>query len=76
LEDLLVVTSKRVDGVEERGVAGKDEDTRDHDCADVSTREVIFSKCQKIWEVNFRVVGDVFFQSFQKSKDWESFGNS
>jgi hypothetical protein len=33
-----VVTSKRVDGVEERGRADTKKDTRDCDCADLSAR--------------------------------------
>jgi hypothetical protein len=31
-----------------------------------------FFQVPKDWEVKLGVVGDVFFQSFQKSKDWES----
>jgi hypothetical protein len=70
-----VVTSKRVGGVEERGGANANKDTRDCDCKDLSTRGGPFFQVPKDWEVKLGVFGDVFFQSFQKSKDWESFGN-
>ena len=43
-----MVTSKRVNEVEERGVAGKNKDTLNRDYVDVSSRGVIFSMCQKI----------------------------
>jgi hypothetical protein len=48
MEDLLVVTSKRVDRFEETGEVGANKDTCDRDCADVSVRGGHFSMCQKI----------------------------
>jgi hypothetical protein len=68
MEDLLVVTSKRVDRFEEIGGLGTNKDTRDRDCADVSARGGHFFHVPKDWEVKLRVVGDVFFQSFKKIK--------
>ena len=59
--DLRVVTSKQEDGVEERGGAGMNEDTRDHDCADVSVHGGHFFNVPKVWEVKLGDVGDVFF---------------
>jgi hypothetical protein len=52
------------------------EDTRDRDCANLSTHEVHFFQVTKYWEVELGVIGDMFFRSCQKSKNCESFGSS